>query len=456
MLTSKLVRILLLSIGLLLVAAVLLLVGLHRDVTLVVDGESRSLSTYALTVGSLLASENLPLASQDMLEPGADTALREGMLITLQHAVPVQIFADGELHNLLSAERLPTKLLSATGIALLDGDVLFSEGHLLSAEVALGDSVKSVTLQVQRSLPFTLLEGSQTQDLNSSLPALGQALWKTGVVIQTADHLRPAADAPLTPDMQAVLNRAQTLTIRTAAADLSVLTAAKTVGEALADAGLALQGLDYSNPAPDQPIPSDKTIKVVRVQEEVVIENTPLEFETAYEPAPDLELDSQTILQTGEYGLTAHRIRIRYEDGQEISRQVEDEWVARQPQPRIVGYGTNIVKRTLATEDGTIEYYRALTFWATAYSPQYTGGNTTTASGKQLRKGLVGVNYHYIPFGTMMYVPGYGFAEAADTGLIGPRWIDLGFTDEDFEPWHQYVTVYFLWPPPDNILWIYP
>jgi uncharacterized protein YabE (DUF348 family) len=446
----------LLAFALLLIASMLLVAGLNKRVTLVVDGQTTTHTTYALTVGGLLDKLNIPLAPEDELQPGVETWLREGTVITLHHAVPVQIYADDVLYQLISAQRLPASLLAAAGVTLLPGDQLLSEGLLTPVDIPLKETVQTVSLQVLRSLPFTLKEGSQVQALASNMVALGQALWKTGIVIQTADHLQPPLDAPLFSGLEASLERAQMLTIRTAAGDVTLLTAAKTVGEALAEAGLALQGLDYSNPPAEQPIPIDRSIHLVRVQEQVIIENTPLPFETAFEPAPDLELDSQSIIQTGEYGLTAHRVRVRYEDGQEISRQVEGEWVARQPRPRIVGYGTNIVKRSVDTSDGTIYYYRALTMWTTSYSPASVGGSTTTASGKTLRKGLVGVNYHYIPFGTMMYVPGYGYAEAADTGNIGPRWIDLGYTDEEYVAWHQYSTVYFLWPPPAQILWIYP
>ena len=135
--------------------------------------------------------------------------------------------------------------------------------------------------------------------------------------------------------------------------------------------------------------------------------------------------------------------------------QVESEWVARQPQPRIVGYGTQIVMRTATVDGITIEYWRAITMWATSYYPAVT--SNTTASGLPLQKGVAAVDIRYIPFYTRMYVPGYGEVIAADTGggVIG-RWIDLGYSNEDYVSWHSYVTVYFLWPPPENIVWIIP
>jgi len=64
-----------------------------------------------------------------------------------------------------------------------------------------------------------------------------------------------------------------------------------------------------------------------------------------------------------------------------------------------------------------------------------------------------------MPFGTRMYVPGYGFAEAADTGGgVRGRFIDLGFDDHNYVGWHSQVMVYFLTPvPPEgSIRWIIP
>jgi 3D (Asp-Asp-Asp) domain-containing protein len=102
-----------------------------------------------------------------------------------------------------------------------------------------------------------------------------------------------------------------------------------------------------------------------------------------------------------------------------------------------------------------IQYWRSLNMWATSYHPSEGGG--TTASGLPLQKGVAAIDIRYIPFYTQMYVPGYGEVIAADIGggVVG-RWIDLGYSDNDYVPWHEWVTVYFLWPPPDNIVWIIP
>ena len=206
----------------------------------------------------------------------------------------------------------------------------------------------------------------------------------------------------------------------------------------------------------------DGQIRLVRVAEEVVIEQQPLPFGSQFQAADDLPIDTTAIVQAGEFGLQAQRVRIRLEDGEEVSRLVEDEWVAREPLAQIEGYGTQITIQTIDTAHGPIEYYRALEFYATSYSPARSGTSPDapwygiTACGEPLVTGFVGVDLDYVPCGTQLYIPGYGFATAMDTGLIEGAWIDLGYTDDEFQLWHQYVTVYFLTPVPANVAWTIP
>ena len=55
---------------------------------------------------------------------------------------------------------------------------------------------------------------------------------------------------------------------------------------------------------------------------------------------------------------------------------------------------------------------KAILLEVTAYSET---GNPT-ASGKWPRRGLIAADTDYFPFGTKMYIPGYGMAEVADRG----------------------------------------
>ncbi len=434
-------------------AAILAILLLRKTVTIQVDGVSRRVSTFALTAGGLLRAEGIAVNPSDRLTPAVNHWLRPGDAISLDRAVQVTIFADGKTYSLFTVERQPQALLQQAGVALRPGDVLLSGSLSIDPGDQLPRAV-SLSLQVRRAVSFSFVDENGEKTLRSAASTVGEALWQNGIVLHAADRLEPPPGAALTEGLTVTLHASHEVTIRTASGDVRTRTSAATVGEALVEAHLALQGLDYTQPPATSPLPADGLIRLVRVQESVIVEQTQLPFETESQPVDNLDLDSQAVVQPGEYGISARRVRVRAEDGVEVSRQVEGKWVARPPQPKIVGYGTRIVMHTLSTPDGTIKYWRALQFWVTSYHP--AEGGSVTASGKPVRKGLVGVDRNYIPFGTMMYVPGYGFAEAADTGRITGRWLDLGFSDSEYVPWHQWVTVYFLWPPPSFVPWTIP
>lgn len=437
------------------IISIALALGLHKTVTLSMDGESQSVTTYAITVGNLLDELEIPLSPVDQLSPSVDTWLKNGGQVTLTRAIPVQILANGQILSLYIAERTPSSLLAGVGLNVQKGDQVLTNGQEIDPSQPFPANSRSISLQISPLINYSLTIDGKRTDLTSTASTLGSALWAAGYTIFAADPLNPPANTPLTPGLSSTLKPSQQVTVRVQDAVVTTRTAATTVGEALKDAGLSLQGLDYSIPSPYSPIPSIPEIRLVRVNEEVLVEQFPLPFETQFQPDPDLEIDSQSILQTGEYGLSAQRVRVRYEDGQEISRQQESQWIARQPKPRIIGYGTSVVMHSAVVDGVPIQYWRAINMYATSYHPSNTG--STTASGLPLKKGVAAVDTSLIPFYTHMFVPGYGEVVAADIGggVVG-RWIDLGYSDDDYVPWHQFVTVYFLWPPPANIVWILP
>jgi 3D (Asp-Asp-Asp) domain-containing protein len=56
--------------------------------------------------------------------------------------------------------------------------------------------------------------------------------------------------------------------------------------------------------------------------------------------------------------------------------------------------------------------------------------------------------------GSQVYIPGYGVAVIGDVGggfPDGRAWIDLGYSDDDYQSWSGMVTVYFLAPAPATI-----
>lgn len=80
----------------------------------------------------------------------------------------------------------------------------------------------------------------------------------------------------------------------------------------------------------------------------------------------------------------------------------------------------------LETSRGSYRYSQHLEMEATAYTPADGNGNGITATGIPARYGVVAVDPDVIPLGSRLFIPGYGFAIAADTGgAIDGHIIDL-------------------------------
>ncbi len=443
-------------------AGALAALAVHKNATIVVEDQVYPVVFWGFKVANALAASGILVYEGDLITPKLEEPSRENETVVIVPAFWVKVAADGESHTMWTAERRPNRILSLASVQLNPGDVLWSNGILIDPSKPL-PYAPTHSLQVRRSTLISLDSDGEVQTIRSTAPTLGDALSEAGILIYAADHLIPAPDTRLTgQDIQAIIERSRDVVIQTRDKVIRTRVLGASVGEALNAAGMPLQGLNYSLPAEDKPIPSDGHIRVVQVQEEITLEQDPLPFGIQYQPLPQVDLDTQQVVQVGEYGLHARRVRVVYEDDQEISRTVEDEWIAKQPKPRIIGYGTKITIQTVNTPDGPIQYWRAVDAYATSYSPCRIGlpdqCSNRTASGKELQKGVIGVirSWYNNMRGLAVYITGYGYATIEDigAGFSDRDWVDLGYSDDDWVSWAGYVTVYFLSPAPANIMYL--
>ena len=165
------------------------------------------------------------------------------------------------------------------------------------------------------------------------------------------------------------------------------------------------------------------------------------EHETVYQYNDKLPDWQENVLQEGRDGERREVYEVIYQDGEETARQLIDV-VDTPAEPTIIEKGTRAnfanngddVSAINTNADGsgtiTLDNGQTLTFSSTrtmkgtAYT---TGGKvgTRTASGTQVRVGVVAVDRSVMPLGTKVYVVSndgsyvYGFAVAEDTGVRG-------------------------------------
>jgi len=437
-----------------------------RQVTVLADGRAHALTTRALTVGAALNELGIPTDAEDVVQPARFLPLRNGLIIAVQRAARIQLYADGEWYHAVSSERDPAAVLQEFGLALAPEDALLLAGQPLPEGSSLPDTAV-IVLELRRPHTVTLQVDGQTQQFRSAATTLGAALAEQAIDLSAADHLTPPADTRLEGALNANLQRARALTITQGEHSLTQYSTATSVGEALAQAGVALQGEDYSEPAEDQPVPADGVIRVVRVTESVQLVQEIVPHETRWQPDDTAELDAHSVVQLGQDGVQAARVRVRYEDGQEVSRQTEAKRLLVEPLEQINGYGTKIVIHTAVVDGVTIEYYRAVQVYATSYSPCRSGVPNQCFHGTSLgagspRRGIVATWYNWFIAlgGHSVYIPGYGAGIIADVGAYPDRslpWIDLAYSDDDYVAWPRvYVTMYFTTPVPPDVPMVWP
>jgi resuscitation-promoting factor RpfB len=379
---------------------------------------------------------------------------------------PVTILDGGQSRTLNTSERLPAKLLTKAGITLGANDRLLYLGASAPLDTNLPES-SAYTLTVRRAVALTIVTPDGTQAIQTSALTVGQALAEDGYTLYAADRLDPPAETPLDAPLTVTYQPSRAFVVTVDGTQVRVRSAAATVGQALAEAGIPLVGLDYAVPSENEPLPANGQIRMVRVVESVAMTQKSIPFGTRTELSADLELDQQALLQGGEPGLATTRQRTRNEDGVQVSQKAESESIVRPPQDRIMGCGTKIVIRTAVVDGITIEYYRAVKLMTTSYSPCRSAlpdgrCSNGTSSGLPVQRGTVAMVYSwYLAFGfDPLYIPGYGYATVGDVGGGAPPgnhyWVDLGWTDAEYQPMTGWETVYFLTPVPKNLVYVLP
>ncbi len=451
----------------------------QREVNLVINDRSFTARTHQTTVGALLDELSIPLADEDVVLSPLDAPLTDVGQVVIRKALPVTLQGDGRRLELRTHSSSVLDLLREAGITISRHDRLLVEGDEVPLDYSLAahDTLNTpgahpsalwrqhaLRIQVLRAVPITVRDGAIPISVQTTASTVGQALFEEGILLYLGDGLNPSLGTQISAGMHIYIQRSTPMVILADGRRIKTRSHGKTVAEVLRQESIELVGKDYTIPDQGTDVYDSMTVQVIRVQEQVVLEEEPIPFETVWQPDAGLELDKQRLDQRGAAGAKRRLVRIVYENGVEAERVTEDEWVETPPTTEIIAYGTDIVIREIRTAEGVKTYWRKFRALATAYSASTAGTPSDapwygrTYMGLQAQKGVIAVDKNVIPLGTWMYVPGYGIGLAGDLGVRG-RHIDLCF-DEGTVPrgFYQWVDVYLLTPvpPADQIRWILP
>jgi len=449
-----------LSITLVLSGLGLLFAHLWHPYQLSVDEQTLHVRTIAFSLRGLLRQLNYELQPDDRTSIDPDTfSLSLPNRLSLQRTRLVEIDTSGESLSHQSPELLPANLLQEAGIRLFPKDLLLLNDQIINPYEPLANGAEARLQFIPAKQIIVEIDG-ETRTLFTQKATLAEALAEAGIQLQPEDRLSSPPDTLLQDQNTFTLAKAKSLTVTLGNQTLSGMSAAPTVGEALAELGLALQNLDRSIPPDDQPLPENGQISLIQGAESITLVKDETAFNYTYQLDPEAELDTTSVITPGQVGLVVSRQRNRVENGMIVLTREEGPWKASDPADAVLGRGTKVVIKTEVVDGQTIEYWRKVSVYATSYHPSEFSYGAQTRSGLPLTKGIVAVAASWYNGLEMqpVYVPGYGHGIIADSGygIPGRYWIDLGYDDENYVSWHDWTVIYFLTPVPAYVAAILP
>jgi resuscitation-promoting factor RpfB len=253
------------------------------------------------------------------------------------------------------------------------------------------------------------------------------------------DVIKPGLTAKIQDHSKVEIESAFPVNLVVGGKSQQVWTTSTTVADLLKQQKVSLGELDKVSPAKTEKISGKTQVDVIRVENvtDVVEEETP--FATVNRKDSGLAQGKQSVVQDGEKGKVQKSFEVVMENGKEVSRKLVTTKTLADSKDKIVAIGTKakpkpqpVVSRSKAPSNSG---GRELVVNSTAYTAHCSGCSGVTATGFNLKSNpgakVIAVDPSVIPLGSKVYVEGYGYAIASDTGgaIKGNR-IDVFFSSQ--------------------------
>ncbi|CDZ99558.1 Cell wall-binding protein YocH precursor [Metalysinibacillus saudimassiliensis] len=351
--------------------------GTKKSVAIDADGEQLEVSTHAKTVADVLADANIEVADYDKVSPSLDTEISNGLEIKWEQAKKFVIAVDGEEKEVWTTEEKVADILADADVTVTEHDKL-SVG--LDEQLAEGQAIS-----IDKAFGIVLVDGNKKE----------QKIWSTK----------------------------------------------QTVADVLKQNNVKLNEFDRLNTKETALVAPGSKVAITRVEKKVDTVQEEIDFAVEQKNDANLAKGEQKVVAEGAKGTIERTYEVVTENGKIVAKNLQKENVTKEPTKKVVAIGTKeapkaapvtVSRGATSTNDtsgapaGGREFYVE----ATAYTAYCDGCSGITATGIDIRSNpgikVIAVDPNVIPLGSRVWVEGYGYAIAGDTGgVIKGNIIDL-------------------------------
>lgn len=301
--------------------------------------------------------------------------------------------------------------------------------HIIAAIIPAAIVVMSITGFVWAQKEVTVVVDGRTLHIKTQAADVAGALAEAGVACDADDVVTPPSDSELVPGSTVVVRHSIPVIVQFGGEAVKLDVVGDTVADALVAAGADPAATDAVQPPIATGLVPGMTIKVPDVFVRVVKHEERIAPKVEVEADSSLARGTRRVITSGKAGRVLTVSRVVVTNGVEGSPVRVAQRVVSKPTPTIVAVGTGS-RTTTSAQPARVPvapaHGRRMRVVATGYSPQQPDLDYVTATGARAERGVIAVDPKMIPLGTRVYVPGYGYAVAADTGgAIDGRRIDL-------------------------------
>jgi len=341
-----------------------------ETVAMTLDGKERIIKTHAATIEDIFNELDIALRSEDYVFPSANTKVKDNLKVVYKPAKQVQMVKDNEKKAVWSTADTVEEFLKEQNIVLNEHDKVTPD---LKTAIK-----KDLNIEVSIAFSFKLINGGKEEEA-----------WAT---------------------------------------------TSTTVADFLSQQGITLGELDRVEPEKDSVIEKDAVVSVTRVEKVTDVVEEPIHFAVVTKKDNNLSQGTEKVVSQGQEGLLTKEFEVVLENGKEVSRTLLKETTVKEKQDKVVAVGTKVSAQTVSR--GADNVSKEFFVSSTAYTANCNGCSGVTATGVNLRANpgvkVIAVDPSVIPLGTKVYVEGYGYAVAADTGsAIKGNKVDVFFASKE-------------------------